>query len=174
MWTKQIKRKERDWLFNLLLANTKSAKKRTRERERRKKKKLNFCCLFYMSVENIVNEVSQTKAMYNTSGSDIDMEEFEYHSGSRKVSKQDFLSISMINFITQIAKTHVEKKRRDRINKSLDELKDLLAIHCDVSSQYQIKFLFIFVFRRKHVIKNQKKLKYSKCVQNLLNKQMDI
>jgi hypothetical protein len=23
--------------------------------------------------------------MYNTSGSDIDMEEFEYHSGSRKV-----------------------------------------------------------------------------------------
>jgi hypothetical protein len=38
--------------------------------------------------------------MYNTSGSDIDMEEFEYHSGSRKVSKQDFLSISMINFIT--------------------------------------------------------------------------
>jgi hypothetical protein len=37
MWTKQIKRKERDWLFNLLLANTKSAKKRKREREGRKK-----------------------------------------------------------------------------------------------------------------------------------------
>jgi hypothetical protein len=26
--------------------------------------------------------------MYNTSGSDIDMEEFEYHSGSRKVRKK--------------------------------------------------------------------------------------
>jgi hypothetical protein len=26
--------------------------------------------------------------MYNTSGSDIDIEEFEYHSGSRKVRKQ--------------------------------------------------------------------------------------
>jgi hypothetical protein len=25
--------------------------------------------------------------MYNTSGSDIDIEEFEYHSGSRKVRK---------------------------------------------------------------------------------------
>jgi hypothetical protein len=25
--------------------------------------------------------------MYNTSGSDIDVEEFEYHSGSRKVRK---------------------------------------------------------------------------------------
>ncbi|CAF1012263.1 unnamed protein product [Adineta steineri] len=57
--------------------------------------------------------------MYNTSGSDIDMEEFEYHSGSRK-----------------IAKTHVEKKRRDRINRSLDELKDLLSIHCD-KARYQ-------------------------------------
>ncbi|CAF2435004.1 unnamed protein product [Rotaria sp. Silwood2] len=57
--------------------------------------------------------------MYNTSGSDIDTEEFEYHSGSRKV-----------------AKTYVEKKRRDRINRSLDELKDLLAIHCD-KARYQ-------------------------------------
>ncbi|UJR27055.1 hypothetical protein I4U23_008359 [Adineta vaga] len=57
--------------------------------------------------------------MYNTSGSDIDMEEFEYHSGSRK-----------------IAKTHVEKKRRDRINRSLDDLKDLLSVHCD-KARYQ-------------------------------------
>ncbi|CAF1601837.1 unnamed protein product [Rotaria magnacalcarata] len=57
--------------------------------------------------------------MYNTSGSDIDVEEFEYHNGSRK-----------------IAKTYVEKKRRDRINRSLDELKELLAIHCD-KARYQ-------------------------------------
>ncbi|CAF1143439.1 unnamed protein product [Adineta ricciae] len=57
--------------------------------------------------------------MYNTSGSDMDMEEFEYNCGSRK-----------------IAKTYVEKKRRDRINRSLDELKDLLSVHCD-KARYQ-------------------------------------
>jgi hypothetical protein len=36
--------------------------------------------------------------MYNTSGSDIDMEEFEYHSGSRKVSKNHNHFLSMQHF----------------------------------------------------------------------------
>ncbi len=81
MWTKQIKRKERDWLFNRLLTNK-------RMRERKKRKVLNLFFPFLRVCQfNIENDVSQTKAMYNTSGSDIDIEEFEYHSGSRKVSK---------------------------------------------------------------------------------------
>ena len=74
--------------------------------------------------------------MYNTSGSDVDVEEYEYHSGSRKVRHKSLLILfSIFNFfITQVAKTYVEKKRRDRINRSLDELKDLLSVHCDVSN----------------------------------------
>jgi hypothetical protein len=40
--------------------------------------------------------------MYNTSGSDIDMEEFEYHSGSRKVRKiknNIYIFFFSLNFI---------------------------------------------------------------------------
>jgi len=37
--------------------------------------------------------------MYNTSGSDIDVEEFEYHSGSRKVSKNRIIYILKILFL---------------------------------------------------------------------------
>ena len=59
-----------------------------REREKEKEKKFELRCFSLVCFRcqfNIVNEVSESKAMYNTSGSDVDVEEYECHSGSRKV-----------------------------------------------------------------------------------------
>ena len=70
----------------------------------------------------------------------------------------------------------MEKKRRDRINRSLDELKDLLAIHCDVSDTSSISIQTwnnSSSSSRKHDFKNWKKRKSWKCVLTLSNRAMD-
>jgi len=48
----------------------------------------------------------------------------------------------------------VEKKRRDRINKSLDELKDLMALTDEVKFNFLLIYLFIYLFYREQDIKN--------------------
>ena len=94
MWTKQIKRSEGDWLFNIGLTNTE--RERTKRKEKKREIILNeriykFFLSLFIYISSILNTKSvshsHTQNMYNTSGSDMDMEEFEYNCGSRKVSR---------------------------------------------------------------------------------------
>ena len=46
-----------------------------------------LCFSFSLCHLNIGSNESETKIMYSTTGSDFDMEEFDYYCGSRKVRK---------------------------------------------------------------------------------------
>lgn len=91
MWTEQIKKRAKEIGYSTVsepMRSTHEKKNDVRARARGERcLSLPFVRSFVCQI-NVEVEASQSKKesnMYNTSGSDIDIDEFEYHSGSRKV-----------------------------------------------------------------------------------------
>ncbi|CAF0808621.1 unnamed protein product [Didymodactylos carnosus] len=88
-----------------------------------------------------------------------------------------------MNGARKVAKTYVEKKRRDRINRSLDELKDLLACHYD-RARYQklekaeiLEMCVDFVKQinsRLNSMKRNYELGYQRCTNEISNFLMSV